>query len=257
MNGGAGVALVTGAGSGIGRLAAQRLAAAGRTVVAADVDAVALERTARRAPQIRPHVLDVRDAAAVEDLVVGTEERLGPIERLVHAAGIATAGPVLEQPLEEVLRTMEVGYGGLVTVTRAVVTRMAERDRGAVVLVGSLAGWIPIPRLGAYAAAAAAVVAFTETLALELAGSSVRVVCVCPPLVATPMLEQVRDRGPAWLEGLPCVAPEAVLDAAERALEEGRLLAFPGRGTAVLWRLRRYAPGVLRRRIAALDRAGG
>lgn len=256
MSSRAGVALVTGAAGGIGRLAAQRLAAAGRVVVAVDVDRVGLERTARRAPQIRPHVLDVRDAAAVEDLVAGTEEHLGTIERLVHAAGVATAGRVTEQPLEELQRTMGVDYGGLVTVIRSVVARMVERDRGEVVLVGSLAGWIPVPGLAACSAAGAAVVAFAEALALELAGSSVRVVCVCPPLVDTPGVEQVRERGPAWVERLPRVAPEVVLDTAERALEEGRVVALPGRGTAALWRLRRFAPGVLRRRIAALERSG-
>lgn len=251
-----GVALVTGAGSGMGRLAAWRLAAAGRTVVAVDVDELALERAGLHAPQIRPRVLDVRDADAVTALVTETERTIGPVDRLVAAAAIAPAGAVLDQPLGEFLRVMEVNYAGLVTVVKAVLGPMTARDTGDIVVFGSLAGWLPSRRLAAYSASKAAVVSFAETLAHELRGTSLRIVCTCPPPVDTPMIDQVADEGPRGIADRPLLAPEVVLDDAEDALAQGRVLTFPGRGTPTIWRLRRLAPALLWRRIDAIEEQG-
>lgn len=96
-----GVALVTGAGSGMGQLTAWRLAAAGVTVAAVDVSEEGLARTARRAPQVRPFVVDVRDDAAVRHLVDEVEADLGPIGRLVNAAAVAPTRPLLVHRLVE------------------------------------------------------------------------------------------------------------------------------------------------------------
>jgi NAD(P)-dependent dehydrogenase (short-subunit alcohol dehydrogenase family) len=246
-------ALVTGAGSGMGQLSAWRLAADDVRVVAVDVDEEGLDRTARRAPQIESVVADVRDTARIDDLVRQVEHRHGPIERLVNAAAIAPAGSLAEQPLEEIRRVMEINYGGLVSVTKAVLPRMLERHRGDVIQFGSLAGWVPSQRLGAYSATKAAVVSFTETLAHELTGSGLRVVCVCPPVVDTPLLDQIKGRGPKSLEQQPKIRPEEVLDSIEHALDSGQLFAFPGRGTSTVWRVRRFLPSVLWRRIDSLE----
>lgn len=253
MTAASGVALVTGAAGGVGRLAAQRLAAAGVTVVAVDSDAIGLERTARRAPQIRPDVLDVRDADAVEELVARTEATLGPLERLVHTAGAVSAAGLLSRPRDELLGAMEIAYGGFVATIGAVVPRMVARDRGEVVVVTAAAGWWPTPHLGAASAPAAAVAAATEILALELAATSVRVVCVCGPRVEAPMPDGSAGQGPLPGELSP-VPAEVVLDAAEQALDAGRVLALPGRWTTVRWRLRGLAPELVRRRAATAGR---
>lgn len=246
-------ALVTGAGSGMGQLAAWRLAADDVRVVAVDVDEEGLDRTTRRAPQVESVSADVRDAARIEDLVREVEHRHGPIERLVNAAAIAPAGLLGEQPLEEIRRVMEINYGGLVSVTKAVLPRMLERHRGDVIQFGSLAGWVPSQRLGAYSATKAAVVTFTETLAHELVGSGLRFVCVCPPVVDTPLLDQIKSHGPKSLEQQPRIRPEEVLDSIEHALDRGQLFAFPGRGTSTVWRVRRFLPSALWRRIDSLE----
>lgn len=237
----------------MGRLAAWRLAAAGTTVVAVDVDEVALERTARHAPQVRSRVIDVRDADAVAAVVAETERTIGPVDRLVAAAAIAPGGTVLEQPLDDVLRVMDVNYAGLVTVVKAVLGPMVARDAGDIVVFGSLAGWLPSRRLAAYSASKAAVVSFAETLAHEVRRTSLRVVCTCPPPVDTPMIGQVADDGPTGIADRPLLRPELVLDDVEEALASGRVLTFPGRGTPTIWRLRRLAPGLLWRRIDAIE----
>ena len=246
-----GVALVTGAGSGLGQLMSWRLAAAGVTVAAVDVSEEGLARTARRAPQVRPHVVDVTDEAAVRELVAGVEADLGPIGRLVNAAAIAPTRPLLDQPMDEIRRLVEINYLGLASVTKTVVPAMVERRRGQVVQFASLAGWLPTPHFGAYSASKFAVVAFSETLAHELEGSGVHLVCVCPPIVDTPLLEQIASRPPGF-ETMPPIRPEVVIDAIEQSLDRRELWCFPGRGTSTLWRLRRFAPEVLWRRLDAL-----
>lgn len=245
------IALVTGAGSGMGQLTAWRLAAAGVHVAAWDVSADGLERTARRAPQIHPMVVDVSDADAVAAAASAVAADLGPVVRLVNAAAIAPTGPLLSQPLDQIRRLMEINYLGVAHVTAAVVPPMVERGRGEVVQYASLAGSLPSPHFGAYSATKFAVVAYTETLAHELRGTGVQVVGVCPPVVATPLLDQIASQPPGFDRVRP-IAPEAVVDSVERTLEAGELWCFPGLGTRSLWRLRRLAPEMLWRRMDAL-----
>lgn len=248
-------ALVTGAGSGLGRLSAWRLAAAGVAVAAIDVDERGLARTARHAPQVVPIVCDVRDHEAVERALRAFEAERGPIDRVVNAAAVAPAGLLVEQAIEEVEQVFAINVVGLVNVTRLTLPGMLERGKGDLIQFGSLAGWLPSQRLGAYSASKAAVVSLTETLWHEHQGSGVRIVCVCPPPVDTPLLEQIGDRGPRALALTPRIRPEEVLDSIEQALDEGRPFAFPGRGTTTLWRLRRFAPSVIWKRIDALERS--
>ena len=144
------VALVTGAGSGMGRLAARRLAADGIEVAAVDVDADGLAETGDLSPTISPLVCDVTDDAAVEELVGWVEKELGPIHRVVAAAGIAPTGPLVDQPTETILGVMDVNYGGVVRVVKAALPAMLDRGTGEVVVFASLAGWMPTPSLGAY-----------------------------------------------------------------------------------------------------------
>ncbi len=239
------VALVTGAGSGMGRLSAWRLAAQGVKVAAIDVDEAGLDRAARHAPMIRPFVADVRDTDAIEQIVKEVEADLGPIDRVVNAAAIAPTARLLDAPAADIRRVMEINYGGVVNVTMATLPGMIERGHGDLIQFGSLAGWLPSPHFGAYSATKAAVVSFSETLAHECAGTGVRFVCVCPPVVDTPMLDQVGAGAPPGFDRVPAIQPEAVLEAIEDALERGQFLVFPGRGTPTLWRLRRFTPGLV------------
>jgi NAD(P)-dependent dehydrogenase (short-subunit alcohol dehydrogenase family) len=247
------VALVTGAASGMGQLSAWRLAADDVVVAALDVDEDGLARTARRAPQVHPFVVDVRDADRIDAVVGAVEDELGSIARVVNAAAVAPTRKLAEQPAADMRLAMEVNYCGLVNVTTSVLPRLLERRQGDLVQFGSLAGWLPSQCFGAYSASKAAVVSFTETLYHELRNSGLRIVCVCPPVVDTPLLDQVGQHGPKGFDSQPRIQPEEVLDSIERALDHGELWAFPGRGTTTLWRLRRLLPGLLWKRIDALE----
>ncbi|MCC5952616.1 MAG: SDR family NAD(P)-dependent oxidoreductase [Acidimicrobiia bacterium] len=244
------VAVITGAGSGMGQLSAQRLAAAGTEVVAVDVNDAGLATTARLAPTIRTELCDVSDGAAVADLVRRVESDVGPIHRLVNAAAIAPTALLADQPLEEMRRLVEVNFLGLMATTTAVLDNMLARRRGEIVQYGSLAGWLPTPYFGTYSATKAAVVSWSETLHHEMAGLGIKVVCVCPPVVETPLLDQAVER-PARFDQLPRLGPEEVLDSVEDALAAGRCFAFPGRGTTATWRMRRWAPALMWRNLRA------
>jgi NAD(P)-dependent dehydrogenase (short-subunit alcohol dehydrogenase family) len=238
------VALVTGAASGMGRLATRRLAAGGAQVAALDVNEAGLVETRGDDERIRTWAVDVTDARAVADTVRRIEAELGPIDRVMNAAAIMPTDRLLSQDAELVNRIMAINYGGTVNVTMAVLPGMLQRRRGDLVNFASVAGWMPALHFGAYNASKFAVVAFTEVLAHENRGSGVRFACVCPPPVATPLLDQAKSQ-PKVLTQLPPIAPETVLDAIERDLERGRLMVYPDRNAAITVWLRRHLPGVL------------
>ncbi len=246
------VVLVTGAASGMGRLAARRMAAEGARVSAVDLNAEGLRATADGHERITTRALDVTDSQAVQGLVEEVEAELGPIDRVYNAAAIMPTGLLLEQDIETIRRIMDVNYGGVANVSRAVMPRMLGRRRGDLINFASIAGWMPSLHFGAYNASKFAVVAFTEVLAHESRASGVRITCVCPPPVATPLLDQAKSK-PKVLEQAPPIRPDEVLDAIEDALEREKLWVFPGRGTSLLWRMRRFLPGLVWSRVHRVE----
>ncbi len=246
------LALVTGAGSGMGRLAARQLAQAGASVAALDVDEAGLGETAAGLASIRSSTLDVTDARAVIAEVKEIESELGPVDRVYNAAAIMPTSLLMDQDVDEIHRIMDINYGGLVNVTMATLPGMLERGRGDLIQFASLAGWIPTLHFGAYNASKFAVVAFSEVLYHETRARGVRIACVCPPPVATPLLDQAKSK-PKLLDQSPPIEPAVVLEAIERSLEAGKLWVYPGRGSAVAWRFRRFMPGLMWRRIHQIE----
>lgn len=238
------VAFVTGAGSGMGRLATQRMASDRVTVIALDIDEDGLADTARHCDHVYTFVCDVRDSDAVGQIAKEVEAEIGPIDRVMSAAGIGPTGRILEQPMADIVRMMEVNYFGSVNVAKATLPAMLERDRGDYVQFASLAGWLPSHDIGAYSASKHAVVSMFETLYHENVASNLRWVCLCPPAVQTDFLDQVKLH-PKFDERLRPITPHEVLDAVEEGLDSGTFFVFPGRGTTALWRVRRAHPGAL------------
>jgi len=249
------VAFITGAGSGMGRLAARQLAEQGKLVAALDVNTEGLHETALgHEDAIRTFRVDVTDAAAVEAAVKEAENELGPIDRVYNAAAIMPLGKLTEQDLAVIHRVMDINYHGLVNVARLTLPGMLERGRGDMILFASMAGWLPILLMGAYNASKFAVVAFSEVLYHENRGKGVRFACVCPPPVATPLLDQGRETAwPKVLDETPPLEPEAVLAEIERTLERDDFWVFPGRGTRLGWRIRRLLPDVVWRRVHRVE----
>jgi NAD(P)-dependent dehydrogenase (short-subunit alcohol dehydrogenase family) len=239
------VALVTGAASGIGRVAARRLAEAGARVAAVDLNDAGLVETARGLETMRSYGLDVSDAAGVRALVARVESELGPIDRVVNAAAIMPTAFLLDMDTEQIRRIMDVNYQGTVNVTLATLPGMLARGRGDLVNFASIAGWVPNVHFGAYNASKFAVVAFTEVLYHENRGRGVRILCVCPGKVDTPLLQQAKSNPRILQVGARPIPPERVVDGIERALEAGRCFVFSDWQTKMGFWLRRFVPKLL------------
>ena len=238
------VVFVTGGGSGMGRLAAQRMADAGAKVAAVDVNESGLADTAAGREGIHAWRLDVTDNQAVLATVKEVEDRLGPIDRVYNAAAIMPTGLLMEQDTETIIRIMDVDYNGVVHVAKAILPGMLARGRGDLINFASIAGWGPSLHFGAYNAAKFAVVAFSEVLYHENRRKGVRIIAVCPPPVATPLLDQATSKPKVLELGKP-IPPGQVLDAIERDLARGKPFCFPTFQTKFAQILRRLAPGLV------------
>jgi NAD(P)-dependent dehydrogenase (short-subunit alcohol dehydrogenase family) len=244
------VAFITGGGSGMGQLAARSLAAQGVQVAALDLNESGLEDTSMGFDNILTIPADVTQHSDVEKAVMQVEERLGPIDRVYNAAAIFPTGKLLDQDTATIHRIMEINYGGIVNVTKLVLPGMLERGRGDFINFASMAGWLPILYLGAYNASKFAVVAFSEVLYHENRNRGVRFACVCPPPVNTPLLKQAEENvWPRIFDDVDIIDPKVVLDSIETALERDQLWAFPGRGTKLGWRFRRWFPNLMWRQV--------
>ena len=186
--------IVTGAGSGLGRATALQFASIGARVVVADVnvdagEAVVAEITAAGG-SARFVATDVTDPGACEALVTACIDGFGGLDFAVNNAGTTgTPGSVVDYPLDAWRATMAVNLDGVFFAMRAELPSMVATGRGAIVNVASGAGLVGFAGLPAYVASKHGVVGLTKSAALECAARGVRINCVCPGSVRTPMLE--------------------------------------------------------------------
>ncbi|SFQ02882.1 2,3-dihydro-2,3-dihydroxybenzoate dehydrogenase [Amycolatopsis arida] len=205
-----GVAMVTGAGGGIGGAVAAALARQGWVVAAVDSAADRLteltEKLAADGLTVAGYRADVAVSAEVDRAVARIEDELGPVGLLVNAAGVLRLGAATELSDEDWRAVLSVNLDGVFHCSRAVAARMRRHGRGAIVTVASNAARVPRTRMAAYGAAKAAAVSYTKTLGLELAGHGIRCNVVSPGSTDTDMLRQLcagEDGRRAAIEGSP------------------------------------------------------
>lgn len=190
-------AIVTGAGSGIGRAVATLLAANGTAVVVSDLDATAADAVTAEITaaggRATALVGDVSDPEVVDRLVAAAEE-LAPLRIAVNNAGIGgPAVPVGDYPLDAWRRVIEVDLNAVFYALRAQVPAMAAHGGGAIVTMASVLGSVGIAHSSAYVTAKHALVGLTKTAALEYGAQGVRVTAVGPGFISTPLLEANLD----------------------------------------------------------------
>lgn len=228
------VAVITGAGSGIGRATTLALAAAGASVVVADIDEHAGHETVAvvtkaggTAASVRTDVTSWDD---IEGMVAFAEERFGGIDILHNNAGINAGWPRFPSASRERWdRTVAINLWAVIAGTQAALPAMRRRGAGVIINSASLAGLVTYGADPIYAATKSAVVAFTRSLAFLKDEDNVRVNCICPGFVDTPlprrrlndMPPEERERWAEALDKMPMLHPAEVADAVlELVLDE-------------------------------------
>ena len=193
------VAIVTGSGSGIGWAIAQRLAAEGVVVGLFDVNATAAEETRtgieKNGGKAFVETVDICDLAAVTNAVQQFERSAGATDILVNNAGWDRAVPFIKSTPDLWKKVIDINLYGAIHMHFAVVTGMAQRNRGRVINISSDAGRVGSSGEAVYSACKGGIIAFTKTLARELARNNVQLNAVCPGPTETPLFASMPGDG--------------------------------------------------------------
>lgn len=185
------VAIVTGAGSGIGEASAIRIAEEGAKVICADINATAAEATAQKIRETggiaRAASIDISDYQQCDAVVAEAIKEFGTVDILVNNAGVNLPGVFHEVSNETIDRTLSVNIKGAMYLTRAVLPAMLKQGSGSIVNMSSVNGLVSEPFLSVYSASKGAIVMFTRGIALDYAKTGVRCNAICPGWVDTPI----------------------------------------------------------------------
>jgi short-subunit dehydrogenase len=247
------VALVTGAGSGIGRCLAHVLAHNGYAIALLDINEVGLNAAYE---EMKTHVIarrvaDVTDAAGLAQATRELEGELGPIDLLVANAGVGIETSGLKYNVDNMNKVLNVNLIGVSNSIGAVLPGMVERKRGHLVAISSIASYRGLPRMLAYCASKAGVNAIMDGLRVELTPLGIHVTTICPGWIKTAMTENIKN-------------PEPLLDV-EAACQEimyaiRKRLAFHAFPRMMRWKLgfittlpRSWQDAVIRGMVKRLD----
>ncbi len=226
-------AVITGATHGLGRALADEFASAGHDLLLVARDEVALRRAAQELSAA--HRVEVRTLAA--DL--GTEDGCAKVEDaldgagfyadfLVNNAALMVAGFFQDQDPEKLRKIADLNVRAVIDLTRRLLPGMIARQRGGVLNVASVEGFMPVPYQATYAATKAFVLSFTRSLAYETMGSGVRVASLVPGIIATEMHAKAGAEYSRYVQYLPAMSPEDVARIGYRDFMRGRKLIVPG-----------------------------
>ena len=238
------VAVVTGAGSGIGRATAVRLAREGASVIVADLDEAGGRETASLIAaahgQAAAVCVDVTHETEARRMLTAAEDLYGGVDILYNNAGVTTGTLDFAQAsAAQWQRVIDVNLRAVILGTHLALPVLRRRGGGAIVHTASLAAFVGFPPDPVYAATKAGVVLFTHSLG-SLAAEGIRVNCICPGLVDTPMLRRAQgDDQPAWLGTVPMLEPEDIADGVVQLIRDDTLA---GRALRIARGLRDFAP---------------
>ena len=253
------VAVVTGAGKGIGRATALELARRGANVAGCDTDETALLATLDECRALGARTLaataDVGEAEQLQSFAERVERDLGPTFCLINNAGVGVSGGFFATEVDDWNWLLRVNLLGTVHGIRAFGPSMRQRGAGRIVNVASASGYCNLPSLAAYGTTKYAVIGLSEALRAELLPSGVMVSVVCPGLVVSSILETARIRGAADAETERQAfsrvyrrrghSPESVAQAIVGAAESGKAVVPVSSEAWLLYVLKRLAPSAV------------
>lgn len=260
------LAVVTGAGSGIGRAFALELVKRGGRVVCADINLASAQETVKlieaEGGEAFAFACDVGKLAQVEKLAAFAEQSLGgPASLIINNAGIGIGGKAIgEVSMEDWKFTMDVNLWGVIHGCHVFAPLLRKAGRGGIINVASTASFAAAPTMGPYNVTKAAVLALTETLSAEMAGTGIHVSALCPTFVKTNIVKDGRITGgsadfAAKLIARTGVSPESVVQKTLTALDRNQLYVVPQLEAKAIWGAKRLAPGLYTRGAGLLNRA--
>lgn len=253
--------LITGAATGLGRALAVRLARDGWRLALTDLDEAGLAETRKLVEaaggQAELEPLDVRDAAAWQQLRERLEARWESLHLLVNNAGVCGAGPVGEYPLNDWQWILDTNLRGPILGCHTMVPWLMRAGGSAYILnVSSVAGLIAPPTMGAYNVAKAGLVALSETMYAELKPRGVGVTVICPGFFASQLIprgrfsnHRQRQQAEHYL-ATARMSADWVAERAVRAMYRRRLYVVDGFRARLLWRVKRFMPSLFHRLMA-------
>ncbi|MCC6526968.1 MAG: SDR family NAD(P)-dependent oxidoreductase [Polyangiaceae bacterium] len=253
--------VITGAGGGFGRALAIALGRRHGRLLVSDVALEAARETARLAAaagaaEVRATGCDVSRLAEVEALAAACD---GHIDLVVNNAGVSSGGLVGELPIADWRWTLDVDLWGVIHGCHAFTPILRRQGGGSILNVAAAAGFVAAPRMAAYNVAKAGVIALSETLAAELAGTGVSVTVLCPTFFKSDVVSSGRFADPgtrAAAERMLAhgIGVDAVVSRALAAVERGSLYSVPMADGRWLWRAKRLAPGLYTRLLGGVVR---
>lgn len=258
-------AVVTGAGSGLGRAFARGLAQRGARVIISDVSQAGLDETAKLVGEIGGTALvvrcDVTKPADVQALADFATKALGGTDLLINNAGVAVAGPIGDVTLEDWRFQIDVNLFGVIYGCHSFVPAMLERGSGHVLNVASMAGIVYVPGMGPYNVTKAGVIALSETLRGEVASRGLGVTCLCPSFFPTDIVKSGRgvvdEKRKKFAQKLMDRSKWSADDIARIALdgvESNDFFVLPHGEGRWIWRLKRVSPWLYAKAIDALGK---
>lgn len=248
------IAVVTGAGSGIGRSIARLLSRCGAKVHCVDINGEAAAAVAGELNNAEAHTLDVTDAEAVRALADKIYADDGRVDLLFNNAGIGHAALVLETELEDWRSVLEVNVMGVVNGIHAFLPRMVQQPTVShLVNTASGAGLFPHPKMAPYCASKHAVVGLSQSLSAELHDSKVKVTILCPGVINTAIAKNTKMRGETRMHQSQTVefyekngaTPDKVAVDLLNDIRKGKLFCLTPRTEVGLgWLVYRLSPGL-------------
>ncbi len=253
-------AVVTGAGSGLGRAFCLELASRKAHILAVDIDLARAEETAELCKKAGGDVIsgrcDVSKAAEVEALATEMDRAFGGADLVINNAGVGVGGPVGVVPLADWEWILGVNLWGVIYGCHSFAPRFKARGSGHILNVASAAGLIAGPDMAPYNVTKSGVVALSETLAAELAGTEVKVTVLCPTFFRTNIAKDGRTSGEVGgtavidkLMSRSAIQAPEVARAALAAADAGKLYALPHPDGRWMWRMKRLMPETFQTRV--------